>query len=232
MRRPHLSGHGPRDELAPGSHLEEELPCSSNGKESACGSEDPGSIPWRREWQPSPVFLPGEFHGQRNLAGCSSWGHTKLDTTERLTVLLLMTLKHELQNVLGEGSLDFYPTYHIDGKSENYHFLIDLENWIFSHSIYAVVCASLVASLIGPWSTCQLPFHLLYIGRFGIWPPSQLVSRASLLRGEEGRNLIWFGHVWCLDDARGCRLTEARHSPVSQGWLLDKISHMSDNQRP
>ena len=38
-----------------------------------------------------------------------------------------MTLKHELQNVLGEGSLDFYPTYHIDGKSESYHFLIHLE---------------------------------------------------------------------------------------------------------
>ena len=33
-------------------------------------------IPWRREWQPTPVFLPGEFHGQRSLAGYSS-GVTK-----------------------------------------------------------------------------------------------------------------------------------------------------------
>ena len=32
-------------------------------------------IPWRREWQPTPVFLPGEFHGQRNLMGYSPWGH-------------------------------------------------------------------------------------------------------------------------------------------------------------
>jgi len=32
----------------------------------------------------SPVFLPGEFHGQRNLAGCSPWGHKELDTTEWL----------------------------------------------------------------------------------------------------------------------------------------------------
>ena len=44
-------------------------------------------IPWRREWQPTPVFLPGEFHGQRRLVGCSSWGHMELDTTEWLTHL-------------------------------------------------------------------------------------------------------------------------------------------------
>ena len=31
-------------------------------------------IPWREEWLPSPVFLPGEFYGQRSLAGYSPWG--------------------------------------------------------------------------------------------------------------------------------------------------------------
>ena len=31
-------------------------------------------IPWRRKWQPTPVFLPGQFHGQRSLVGCSPWG--------------------------------------------------------------------------------------------------------------------------------------------------------------
>ena len=31
-----------------------------------------GKIPWRRKWQPTPVFLPGEFHGQRSLAGCTA----------------------------------------------------------------------------------------------------------------------------------------------------------------
>ena len=40
---------------------------------------------WRREWQPTPVFLPGEFHGQRSLVGCSLCGHKELDTTEQLT---------------------------------------------------------------------------------------------------------------------------------------------------
>ena len=55
-----------------------------SGEESACQCRrhkrrrfDPWvrKIPWRRKWQPTPVFLPGESHGQRNLAGCCPWGH-------------------------------------------------------------------------------------------------------------------------------------------------------------
>ena len=38
-------------------------------------------ISWRRAWQPTPVFLPGEFH-ERSLAGYSPWGHKELDTTK------------------------------------------------------------------------------------------------------------------------------------------------------
>ena len=51
-----------------------------DSKESACNARDlgliPGSrrFPWRREWQPTSVFLPGEFHGQRSLVGYSPWG--------------------------------------------------------------------------------------------------------------------------------------------------------------
>ena len=37
---------------------------------------------WRRKWQPTPVFLPGESRGQRSLVGCRLWGRTELDTTE------------------------------------------------------------------------------------------------------------------------------------------------------
>ena len=46
------------------------FPGDSDGKESTCNAGDPGSIPGlerssgRRKWQPTPVFLPGEFHGQ------------------------------------------------------------------------------------------------------------------------------------------------------------------------
>ena len=43
-----------------------------------------GKIPWRRKWQPAPVFLPGESHGRRSLASYSPQGRKESDTTERL----------------------------------------------------------------------------------------------------------------------------------------------------
>ena len=39
-----------------------------------------GKISWRREWQPTPVFLPGKSHGQRSMVGCSPWGCKKSQT--------------------------------------------------------------------------------------------------------------------------------------------------------
>ena len=71
------------------------FPSGSVGEESACNAGDLGSIgpwvgkiPWRREWQPTPVFLPGEFHGQRSLVGYCPWGHKELDMTEGITLSL------------------------------------------------------------------------------------------------------------------------------------------------
>ena len=46
-------------------------------------------IPWKREWLPTPVFLSGEFHEQRSLAGYSPWGRKELDMTEWLTHLCI-----------------------------------------------------------------------------------------------------------------------------------------------
>ena len=56
---------------------------SANSGDARCGS-DPwhGKIPWRRKWQPTPVFLPEKLHRQRSLVGYSPWGHIKLDVTE------------------------------------------------------------------------------------------------------------------------------------------------------
>ena len=48
------------------------------------GQEDP----WRRKWLPTPVFLPGESHGQRSLAGYSPWGRKQLDMIKQLTLSL------------------------------------------------------------------------------------------------------------------------------------------------
>ena len=41
---------------------------------------------WRRKWQPTPGFLPGELHRQRSLAGYSPWGRKESDMTEQLTL--------------------------------------------------------------------------------------------------------------------------------------------------
>ena len=53
-----------------------------------------GKIPWRRAWQPTPVFLPRESHGQRSLAGCSPWGRKESGMTERLS-----TFSYSIKNV-------------------------------------------------------------------------------------------------------------------------------------
>ena len=70
------------------------FPGGSVGKESACSMGDLDSwvrkSPWRRKWQPTPVFLPREFQGQRNLLGYSPWGHKELDMTERLTFIVML----------------------------------------------------------------------------------------------------------------------------------------------
>ena len=67
-----------------------------SGTESACQYRRPkrcgfnpwvGKIPWRTEWQPTPVFLLGEFHRQRSLAGYSPWGRKESDTMEQLNTL-------------------------------------------------------------------------------------------------------------------------------------------------
>ena len=49
-----------------------------------------GKISWRRKWQPTPVFLPGESHGQRSLVGYDPWGCKALDTTERFHFLFFL----------------------------------------------------------------------------------------------------------------------------------------------
>ena len=63
-----------------GSESKETVQCRRPGFDSWVGK-----IPWSRKWQPIPVFLTGEFHGQRSLAGYSLWGHKEVDTTEHET---------------------------------------------------------------------------------------------------------------------------------------------------
>ena len=69
------------------------------GEESACNAGDPGSIPrvvkipWRRKWQPTPVFLPGKIPWTEEPGGLQSLGgHKEEDTTEQLNQHLIPTL--------------------------------------------------------------------------------------------------------------------------------------------
>ena len=64
------------------------FPGGSEGKESACQWRRPRFNPWRRKWQPTEIFLPGEFHGQRDLMDYSPWGRKELGRTEWLTLSL------------------------------------------------------------------------------------------------------------------------------------------------
>ena len=52
---------------------------------------------WRRQWQPTPVLLPGDSHGWRSLVGCSPWGREESNTTERLHF-------HFSLSYIGEGN--------------------------------------------------------------------------------------------------------------------------------
>ena len=54
---------------------------------------------WRRKWQPSPVFLPGKFHGQRSLAGYSPRDCKQSDTTEHMT-LTIVTIKQIYNTIM------------------------------------------------------------------------------------------------------------------------------------
>ena len=72
-----------------------------NGKKSACQCRrcrrhgfDPWvrKIPWRKQWLPTPVFLPGESHGQRSLVDYSPWVRKELDRTEHMCMQALRSL--------------------------------------------------------------------------------------------------------------------------------------------
>ena len=68
-----------------------------------------GKIPWRRKWQPTPVFFPGESHGQRSPAGYSPIGHKELDTTEQQRKAMPNNVQttaqlHSAHTLVGEGN--------------------------------------------------------------------------------------------------------------------------------
>ena len=81
------------------------FPSGASGKEPACQCRRHkrhrfhlwvGTIPWRRKWQPTPVFLPRKSYGHRNLVGYSPSGHKESDMTERLHFTSLQKLSRRI----------------------------------------------------------------------------------------------------------------------------------------
>ena len=59
-----------------------------------------GKVPWRKKWQPTPVFLPGKFHGQKILVRYSPWSHKESDTIEQLSMCTKVKVKSLSQVLL------------------------------------------------------------------------------------------------------------------------------------
>ncbi|XP_043737882.1 uncharacterized protein LOC122680493 [Cervus elaphus] len=88
------------------------LPRWHSSKESTCQSRScrrprfnpwVRKIPWRKKWQPTPVFLPGERHGQRSLGGCSPWGCKESDTAEQACTTTPFLRGFKAKDVKDEG---------------------------------------------------------------------------------------------------------------------------------
>ena len=88
-------------------------------------------ILWRRKWQPTPVFLPGEFHGQRSLPGCSPWGHrvrhnwvtehTGTDRNNRLSRLIDRQTDRQTRDMPVFALLFLHPSYFLEFRSLSSH---------------------------------------------------------------------------------------------------------------
>jgi len=87
-------------------------------------------ISWRWKWQPTSVFLPGEFHGQRNLVDYSPWGCKESYTTEWLTHTHSVSLL--LSTVLLESLSIFYLNYYY-----NFHTDLQCDCSSFLHTLFA-----------------------------------------------------------------------------------------------
>ena len=89
-------------------------------------------IPWRRKWQPTPVFLPGKSCGQRSLVGYSPWGCKELDMTEHSTAQcsdtecgihiwwIMMLYASKLKGVLNKSSWDINSHIHRESGSHSH----------------------------------------------------------------------------------------------------------------
>ena len=92
------------------------FPGGSNGKEPACNGR-PRLLPWIREWLPTPISLPGKFHGERSLVQYSPWGCKESDT-----------LLYLMYNILYELQVYYTVIHNFKGCTP---FIIFIKYWLF-----------------------------------------------------------------------------------------------------
>ena len=176
-----------------------------------------GTIPWKRKWQPSPVFLPEKPHGQRSLVGYSPWGRN---------------VRHNLATEQQKSFWDFYtilPCSHM-GPDPDSQSSESLRSFIFSRPTFTssrasslyVFCANIRLTITGClvleglllWSCVVIP-HLLGFWHFpptslcGPWgqewllnhlcllpPPPPTTPPQGLANGDNSVNMCWLSDWW------------------------------------
>ena len=124
------------------------------------GQEDPR----RRKWQPTPVLLPGKFHGWRSLVGYSPWSHKKSDTTEWLHFTCLLKNLYAGQEATlrtGHGTMDWFQL----GK--------EYFKAVYCHPAYLTSMQSISCEMLG-WMKYKLESKLP--GRISITSEMQMIS--------------------------------------------------------
>ena len=169
-----------------------------DGKDSACNARRPGfnlwvgKIPWRRKWQPIPVFLPGKLHGWRSLAGYSPWGHKASDITKQLSLFIF---KKSLWNLLQYclwvfyGLVFFFFLFWPQGIWDLSSLTRDqmctpfigrwsLNQWTWGKSLVRLVCTDLLSILV----SSEILFEIFYLHTFFVIYISMVMHPQPLTR--------------------------------------------------
>ena len=134
-------------------------------------------MPWRRKWQPAPVFLPGEFHGQRSLAGCSPWGHervrhnwvTKQQQQKHTVIKVAKTIKgYFFLNSHQEGPLESRERRFLDSVLKSKDIILPTKVHLVKAMVFAMVIMDVRVGLWRRLSTEELMLLNYGVGE-GSW---------------------------------------------------------------
>ena len=129
---------------------------------------------WRRQWQPTPVLLPGESHGQRSLVGCSPWSCYELDTTERLHF-------HFSLSCIGEGNGNPLQCSCLENPRDEgawwaaIHGVTQSRTWLKRHSSSSLIQSNIPRNWVSPKESIPKPkINFMKIWRKWSFSPRKL----------------------------------------------------------